>query len=112
MPNAHPHSRINFREVKTRNDTAHSIIAGFSATMPTLAEIWEVLQDALSDVPQLSEDIERLSGGLRDARLNRANLMAAARATLAAHDEGEADPLSYLRDELDAQGFPIERRPA
>jgi hypothetical protein len=32
------------------------------------------------------------------------NLLAAARATLSAHADGEEDPLYYLRDELRAQG--------
>lgn len=32
------------------------------------------------------------------------NLIAAARATLRAHADGEDDPLYYLRDELQAQG--------
>lgn len=33
-----------------------------------------------------------------------ANLLAAARAAVAAHHDGEGDPLAYLRDELDAHG--------
>jgi hypothetical protein len=33
-----------------------------------------------------------------------ANLLAAARATLSAEQDGEADPLWYLRDELRATG--------
>jgi hypothetical protein len=32
------------------------------------------------------------------------NLLAAAKATLSAHADGEDDPLYYLRDELRAQG--------
>jgi hypothetical protein len=39
------------------------------------------------------------------------NLIAAARATLSAHADGEADALYYLRDELQAQGqLPPEYR--
>jgi hypothetical protein len=39
------------------------------------------------------------------------NLIAAARATLRAHAEGEDDALYYLRDELEAQGqLPSEHR--
>jgi hypothetical protein len=39
------------------------------------------------------------------------NLIAAARATLGAHADGEDDALYYLRDELDAQGqLPPEYR--
>jgi hypothetical protein len=39
------------------------------------------------------------------ARLDRANLAAAALASIAAQHDGEPDPLSYLRDELRAQGY-------
>ena len=38
------------------------------------------------------------------------DLVAAARATLAAADDGEPDPLYYLRDELQAQGQLTDRR--
>ena len=39
------------------------------------------------------------------------NLLAAARATLGAHADGEPDALYYLRDELQAQGqLPPEHR--
>ncbi len=45
---------------------------------------------------------ERLAEALRADRIRHANLLAAARATLAADSDGEADPLYYLRDELAA----------
>ncbi len=35
--------------------------------------------------------------------MDRANLLAAMRATIAAHADGEPDPLYYLRDELNAR---------
>jgi hypothetical protein len=41
---------------------------------------------------------------LATARLGYQNLAAAARSSLAAADEGEKDPLYYLRDELRAPG--------
>jgi hypothetical protein len=41
--------------------------------------------------------------------LDLANLAAAALATLMAHCDGEPDPLCYLRDELSAQGYDINR---
>lgn len=102
MPDSFPHVNINLEEIASRNDTAHHIVAGLSAEMPTLAEIWRYLEDALRDVPALSAEITRVSADLQHARLDRANLLAAARATIAAHHDGETDPLSYLRDELDA----------
>lgn len=86
----------------TRNTAARQIIAGFSTAAPTLAEAWRYLQSALTDVSDLAAEVTRLSADLVAARLDRANLLAAMRAALAAHADGEADPLSYLRDELDA----------
>lgn len=110
MPDASQHLGSDLREVIARNDNARHIIAGFSSDMPTLGEIWRYLEDALSDVPALSQEIARLSRELHDTRLDRANLMAAARATIAAYREGETDPLFYLIDELNAQttGLPAD----
>ena len=55
--------------------------------------------------PKSPASRERLTA----VRLDRANLAAAGRATIAAYHDGEPDPLSYLRDELHAQGFSTER---
>jgi hypothetical protein len=101
MPDTSPQASTDLEEIATRNDTARHIVAGFLAATPTLAEIWRSLADALNDTPALSAEVTRLSGELRHARLDRANLLAAVRATIAAHHDGEPDPLSYLRDELD-----------
>ena len=106
MPNTPPHVNIDLEEVTTRNDTARHIVAGFATAMPTLADLWRCLEDAFNDAPRLAAEITRLSAELEDARLDRANLLAAARATIAAYHEGEPDPLSYLRDELAAQTSP------
>jgi len=54
----------------------------------------------LADVPPLCDRIDRLER----VRRGHQDLEAAARATLAASAEGEADPLYYLRDELAASG--------
>jgi hypothetical protein len=45
-------------------------------------------------------DILRLKAALAAARLQSANRLAAIRAALAAADDGETDPLAYLRDQL------------
>lgn len=105
MPNASRHIRFNLREVHARNDAAHHIITGFATNLPVLADIWQYLEDALDDLLTLSETITELSSELQDTRLDRANLLAAARATIAAYHDGEPDPLYYLRDELDARGL-------
>ena len=88
-----------FREITTRNDVARNIIAGFAAVMPTLAGVWRFVDTALADVPAVLAELEAV-------RLDRANLLAAIRACLAARAEGEPDPLGYLRAELDAPGSP------
>lgn len=104
VPNTWPDSSIDPQEVANRNNTARQIIAGFSAAAPTLAEIWQQLEAALADTPALSAEITRLRDELADTRMDRANLLAAARAVISAHLDGEPDPLSYLRDELQARG--------
>jgi hypothetical protein len=96
--------KTDLQEVSARNNSARQVIAGFSSDIPTMAEIWNHLQLALSDVPILSTEIAQLRAELDETRLDRANLLAAARAAIAAHYEGEPNPLSYLRDELAARG--------
>jgi hypothetical protein len=58
-------------------------------------------KDRVNDTVALSAEITRLSAEIEHSRLDRANLLAAMRAALAAHADGEADPMWYLRDELD-----------
>jgi hypothetical protein len=98
------HPVVDLQEAASRNQHARQVIAGFSTSLPTLADIWQQLETALADTPALSTEISELRTELRDTRLDRANLLAAARATIAAHHDGEPDPLSYLRDELRARG--------
>jgi hypothetical protein len=100
MTNPPPNYRIDLEEIATRNKTARQIVAGFSTVTPTLAEIWRTLEAALADSPALSAEITRLRDELADTRLDQANLLAATRAVISAHLDGEPDPLSYLRDEL------------
>jgi hypothetical protein len=97
-----PTNAINLHAVYARNDDASRMVAGFAATTPALSELWQQIDRALADVPALGAIIARLTTELADARLDRANLLAAMRATLAAHADGEADPLAYIRDELNA----------
>ncbi|WP_062349644.1 hypothetical protein [Herbidospora yilanensis] len=61
------------------------------------------LAGVLVAVPDLCDEIEGLREALTAIRLDHHNLTAAVRATLAAHREGEDDPLYYVRDELSAQ---------
>src|ERR1017187_4368569 len=105
MP-ALPYSSTGLQEVSTRNDHARRIVAGFASAMPAIAGIWRDIDGALNDSAVLSAEITRLSAELHDTRLDRANLLAPVRAPLAAHAEGEPDPMWYLRDALDAPEMP------
>jgi predicted DNA-binding ribbon-helix-helix protein len=109
MTNPHSYYRINLEEIAARNETARHIIAGFSAEMPLLAEFWRNLDTALTDNLELSAEVARLTAEVSSTQLDRANLLAAIRATLAAYTDGEADPLYYIRDELDVRQMPAQR---
>jgi hypothetical protein len=102
MPSTVPYSTVNIPEVISRNFAARDIVAGFASTMPTLTAMWRQIETALADSRDLASEVARLSAELAAARLDRANALAAMRATLAAHTDGEDDPLSYVRDELNA----------
>ena len=109
MTNPHPNSRTDLEQITARNQTARHMIAGFCAEMPALADFWRHLDTALADNLTLSAEVARLTAELAATRLDRANLLAAIRATIAAHADGEPDPLYYLRDELDARQMPAQR---
>lgn len=66
--------------------------------MPTPVRLWH----AVSDIPVLLAELSRVRELLALVRVMHANLLAAARATIAAARDGEPDPMYYLRDELDA----------
>ena len=114
MPNTHPTPDIDLPQISTRNTHARHIVAGCASALPTLAGMWQDLDDALSDAATLAAQVIRLSADLERIRLDRANLRAAMRATLAAYADCEPDPLWYLRDELNAPRRPAaaSRRPA
>ena len=80
----------NLQEVASRHDTAAAVI--------------DKLGRALDTIPLLSTEITRLRRRLTTTLSDLNNLLAAAKATLSAHADGEEDPLYYLRDELTAQG--------
>ena len=96
--------------ITTRNDIARDIIAGFAAVTPTLAGVWRLIDAALADLPAALADLRRARAELEAVRLDRANLLAAIRATLAADAEDEPDPLAYLRDELGSATTPAGTR--
>jgi len=114
MPDTHPIAPLDLQQISTRNTHARHIVAGCASTLPTLADMWQELHDALSDTATLAAQVAQLAAELKRTRLDRANLRAAMRATLAAHADGEPDPLWYLRDELSAPESPAaaSRTPA
>jgi hypothetical protein len=56
--------------------------------------------DAVTDIARLLIQVNQLHIALREERIRSANLEAAIRAALGAYEDGEADPLGYLRDEI------------
>jgi hypothetical protein len=98
-----PESGISLEAVYARNDIARRIVAGAVSALPAASELWSQVERALADVPALGAVVGRLACQLADTRMDRANLLAAMRATIAAQSDGEPDPLYYLRDELDAR---------
>jgi hypothetical protein len=103
-----PEPGISLHMIYARNDNAHRIIAGCMSAMPIASEKWEQVDRALADVPAMGAVIARLTAELAETRMDRANLLAAMRATIAAHADGEPDPLYYLRDELGACQMPSQ----
>ena len=92
-----------FTAMTIRNDISRDIIAGFAAVTPTLAGAWRLVDAALAELGRARSELETV-------RLDRANLLAAIRASLAADVEGDSDPLGYLRDELDSPEPPATTR--
>lgn len=111
MPDTPKSRRLDLQEAKLRNITARETVAVLSESMTSMSRLWEYLNAALSDTPHLISEITLLRTDIDAQRLACANLVAAARAAFAAQRDGEPDPFSYLRDELDAQGWPHGRRP-
>ncbi|NRQ35769.1 hypothetical protein HII36_28625 [Nonomuraea sp. NN258] len=100
MTHHHPYPDPDLQEIIDRNRTARELIATFARSTATLSDLWQHVTAALGDTPVLITEIFRLRSTISKTRLSRANLIASIRATLAAHADGESDPLSYLRDEL------------
>jgi hypothetical protein len=97
-----PESGISLDAVYARNDIARRIVAQAVSVLPAASALWSQVDDALADVPTLGAVIGRLAAELVETRMDRANLLAAMRATITAQADGEPDPLYYLRDELSA----------
>jgi hypothetical protein len=95
---------ISLQAIYARNDTARRMVAGFMSALPAMSGMWQQLDRALTDVPAMGAIIARLTAELADTRMDRANLLAAMRAAMAAHADGEPEQLWYLRDAIDDAG--------
>jgi hypothetical protein len=95
-PNTTHHSDADLQEAATHHDDASAVI--------------RPIADALALIPSLCEEIRHLRRRLAATLNDWHDLIAAARATLSAHADGEPNALYYLRDELEAQGH-IRRDP-
>ena len=100
MTNPARHDPLDLQDSAIRNRNARHIVTGFSRALPTMTETWRYLSAALADTSRLIAEVVGQRADLAAVRLDRANLLAAIRATLAADRDGETDPLAYLRDEL------------
>jgi len=85
-----PYSLINLEAVRNHFHQA--------CQSHTPVRLWH----AVADIPVLLAELSRLRSLLALVRAMHANLLAAARATIAATRDCEADSMYYLRDELDA----------
>ena len=54
------------------------------SVLPVASALWNQVDDALADVPAMGAVIGRLTAELAETRMDRANLLAAMRATIAA----------------------------
>jgi len=49
MTNTNPNPDINLAEISTRNTHARHIVVGCASALPSLADMWQALDDALAD---------------------------------------------------------------
>ncbi|MGI5284873.1 hypothetical protein ACQEVF_16250 [Nonomuraea polychroma] len=103
MPNLHPYPHTDLQEVAHRNSTAAQLLAALTRDPLPLLPVWAHVIAALDDIESLIDEVTGLRAELASIRYQRANLLAAIRATLAADRDGDHDPLYYVRDELHAQ---------
>ncbi|MEO3798282.1 hypothetical protein ABGB14_49505 [Nonomuraea sp. B10E15] len=109
MPHRHPYPHTDLQGAAHRNTTAAQLLTALTRDPSPLLPLWEYVLAALDDIETLIDEVTGLRAELASVRYQRANLLAAIRATLAAHHDGDDDPLYYVRDELHAQ-MPADHR--
>lgn len=95
--------QINLQEAIARNQHARQILADACAVHPVLGGTAREVDAALLDAAALI-------GEIIEIRLEISFLAAAAKAALRAYADETPDPLWFIRDELDAQGWTDGRR--
>jgi hypothetical protein len=96
-PDSISYPDADLQEATTHHDSALAII--------------RPVADALTLIPSLCGEIRRLRWQLARTLHDQQDLIAAGKATIGAHADGEPDPLYYLRDELEALGHLHRERP-
>jgi hypothetical protein len=89
-PDTTRHSDAHLQEAATHHDDAFRVI--------------RPITDAINIIPTLCGEIRHLRQRLAATLTDLYDLIAAAKAALGAHADGESDPFYYLHDELQAQG--------
>jgi hypothetical protein len=98
--------RISAAEIRRRHSAATAALRRNLICRAWLrSRAGRAVDSALRCLPAASAEIERHQARNAVVQSRRHNLAAAARASVAAAAEGEADPLYYVRDELAAQGY-------
>jgi phage tail protein X len=105
---AFPNEPTNLQVALNRYSSAIRTINGSTLARILLrARSDATITAALDAVPGLCQEVQSLRAVLELARLDHANLVAAARSALIAERDGEPDPMWYIRDELAGRGqFP------
>ena len=98
---SHALTNISLPRPRLDLDAIRARYRAVASSRPT--DFRSALVASVVDVPRLVSEVEELWSQLVFTRRRYADLLAAARATLAADRDGEADPLFYLRDEVSAQ---------
>lgn len=81
-------------------DTEEILTHVATARATACRECDESIATLMGDTAALLADITWLYRSLRETRLRAANLEAAIRAALHAREDGDYDPMGYLRDEI------------
>ncbi|MFI6902015.1 hypothetical protein ACIBKY_12180 [Nonomuraea sp. NPDC050394] len=110
LTHRHPYPDADLQEVLSRNHTAAHLLTALARATPAHAPIWDHIHLALVDERDILAELASVRAERAADRRRRADLIAAMRATLAAHAEGEHDPLFYIRDEVQAQERAEARR--